>query len=72
MATIRVPSGDWVETRFHEDDHPEWKRAFSAGVRRSLVDDDLSAGRTISLVLVAIVSFGLILTAGATLVMFGR
>ncbi len=69
MVSTKLPSDDWVETRFREDDHPEWKRTFAADVRRNLVDEDLLAGRSISIVLMAIVSLGLILTAGATIVM---
>jgi hypothetical protein len=60
---------DWVETRFREDDHPEWKKTFSAVVRRSLVDEDLAAGHTISAVLMAIVTVGLGLTIFAIVMM---
>jgi len=60
---------DWVETRFREDDHPEWKRTFDAAVRRSLVDEDLAASHTISTVLMAIVTVGLLLTIFAIMMM---
>ena len=63
MASNVMSESSWVETRFREDDHPEWKATFAAPVRKLLVDDDLEAGRTISAVLIAIVCLGTILTA---------
>lgn len=67
MTPIQAGNSEWVETRFREDDHPLWKQTFPAHERRTLVDDDLAAGRSISAVLLTIVTIGLLLTAGATL-----
>lgn len=69
MLTNAVPESGWVETRFHEDDHPEWKATFEATIRKALVDDDLTAGHTISALLLAIVTMGTILTAFAVAAM---
>ncbi len=53
MATMTQPGRH--ETRFNEDQYPLWKRTFTAAQRRKLVDDDLAAGKSVSLVLVVLV-----------------
>lgn len=51
--------------RLHVDEaaHPVWSRAFQDRVRLEQVSDDLLAGRSVAIVLVAIVTTGLLLGA---------
>lgn len=67
MSPNRMGTSEWVETRFCEDDHPQWKQTFPADERRMLVDFDLDAGRSITAVLLTIITIGLLLTASATM-----
>lgn len=60
MAT--VPVSDHVhDPRVDDSNHPCWMETFSYDLRRALVDQDLEAGRTVSAVLVTIVTGGLVL-----------
>jgi hypothetical protein len=63
MATAhqssRVDSKSWWEGA----DHPEFTGHFDARQRRALIEDDLLAGRTVSLVLVAVVAAGVLAMA---------
>jgi hypothetical protein len=61
MATVSLSPHPDLETRYNEDAFVEWKRCFSAAERRKLIDEDLLAGRSVPLVLAAIVGIGLIL-----------
>lgn len=51
--------------RLHVDEaaHPVWSHAFQDRVRLEQVSDDLLAGRSVAIVLVAIVTTGLLLGA---------
>ena len=46
---------------FSEHEHPVWWQAFDAESRRKLMEEDLLAGRSVSAVLIAIVSLGLLI-----------
>lgn len=55
--------------RWHRsEDHPVWFKAFSEEEQKELVEDDLSAGYSVALVLVAIVTIGFLLVGSAVLV----
>jgi len=60
-ADIRGPLGHHV--RFREDAYPLWRDSFSDEDRAQMVKDDLLAGESVSLVLMAVVTFGLVLGA---------
>jgi len=57
MATTSLPHDDRVD----ETNRPVWLRSFDFDTRHALVDDDITAGRTVSGVLVTIVCGGLFL-----------
>jgi len=61
MATARLSPRSEGETRFNEDHYVGWKRCFSPAERRRLIDEDLLAGRSVPLLLAAIVGIGVIL-----------
>lgn len=60
MATLPVDPQQH-DPRVNDYDHPAWMSAFSYQIRHQLVDQDLEAGRTVSAILMAIVTGGLIL-----------
>jgi hypothetical protein len=49
------------DDRVDETNRPVWLRSFDFDTRHTLVDDDITAGRTVSGVLVTIVCGGLVL-----------
>lgn len=54
--------------QIQEADHPVWSRSFNDRTKLCQMEEDLFAGRSVSAVLVAIVSFGLVLgTLGVVL-----
>ena len=61
MSTIQLPSSPVHDERVNDADHPCWMSTFPYEMRRALVDQDLEAGRTVSAVLVTIVTGGLVL-----------
>ena len=61
MASASLGSHSEIKTRFNIDHDVEWKRCFSPAERQRLIDEDLLAGRSVPLVLAAIVGTGLIL-----------
>lgn len=50
-----------LELGVHAEDHPVWTSAFSDENRLGQLNDDLMAGRSVSAVLVMIVTMGLLL-----------
>lgn len=61
MASVPLPAEPLHDERVDDANHPCWMRTFPYELRRSLVDQDLEAGRTVSAVLVTIVAGGLLL-----------
>ncbi len=64
MATAHHTLSDWG---IDESTHPVLMRTFSADERQRLIEDDLAAGRTVSLELVLVVALGLFIGAIAVL-----
>jgi hypothetical protein len=64
MATVGQNAHDWG---IKEPGHPVLFKAFSAGERQRLIEDDLFAGRSVSLLLVVVVGLGLLIGAIAVL-----
>jgi hypothetical protein len=60
MATVGHGSYDWG---INEAAHSVLFKAFSADERQRLIEDDLFAGRSVSLELVAVVALGLLIGA---------
>ncbi len=61
MSSVPLSSDQLHDERVNDVNHPYWMRTFSYELRRSLVDQDLEAGRGVSAVLVTIVTGGLVL-----------
>lgn len=61
MASIQAPSDQRRDERIDDANHPCWMSTFPYELRRSLVDQDLEAGRGVSALLVTIVTGGLVL-----------
>jgi hypothetical protein len=61
-ASVPVPI---VRLPVDENAFPVWRDAFDLDTRRKLVDEDLNAGRSVTAVLVTIVTGGLLLGASA-------
>lgn len=61
MATVPVNDPLFHDTRLQEDDYPRWKASFSTLQRKSMIDEDLWAGRSVSAVLASVVTIGVIL-----------
>jgi hypothetical protein len=71
MSTKRDPQAYLQQFHFAAQDHAQWNRAFDAQVRCEQIDEDLLAARSVSGVLIAIVTFGALLGAlGTFLAMF--
>ena len=60
MASVPVSNDTRLDARVDDRDHPVWLRSFNYETRHGLIDQDLEAGRTVSAVLLAIVTGGLI------------
>lgn len=75
MATVSAPRVpvSIVPLPVDENAFPAWRDAFDPDTRRQLVDEDLTAGRSVVAVLVTIVAGGLLLgiSAVAIIVAFG-
>ncbi len=61
MATVNRFHETLHELGVHDEEHPIWTRSFSDQVRLRQVKDDLLAGKSVSAVLVTIVTMGLLL-----------
>ncbi len=61
MATVNRFHETLHELGVHDEEHPIWARSFSDEVRLRQVKDDLLAGKSVSGVLVTIVTMGLLL-----------
>ena len=64
MATLSRPSAnlDKLSWYFSHCHHDQWDR-FSRDEQAAMVDDDLAAGRSVSLVLVSLIGMGMLLSA---------
>lgn len=64
MATLSRPSAnfDKLSWYFIHCHHDQWDR-FSRDEQAAMVDDDLAAGRSVSLVLVSLIGVGMLLSA---------
>jgi hypothetical protein len=60
MASIPLPTEAQHDTRVDERNHPIWMQSFSYETRHALIDQDLAAGRSVTAVLLTIVTGGLI------------
>jgi hypothetical protein len=58
-----------LELGVHEEDHPVWTAAFSDENRLRQLNEDLLAGRSVSAVLVMIVTAGLLLAVVSVFVL---
>jgi hypothetical protein len=63
MSSIKLTDEPQHDVRVNDAAHPVWLRTFDYPVRYALVDQDLEAGRTVSRILLSIVTGGLILGA---------
>lgn len=71
MPSPRDPQAYLKQFHFAQQEHREWDRAFDAGVRCAQIEEDLFAARSVSGVLIGIVTFGALLGAlGTFLAMF--
>jgi len=63
MATVSRPSAnlDMLSWYFSHCNHDQWDR-FSRDDQASMVEDDLSAGRSVSFILVSLVAGGMLLS----------
>lgn len=67
MATAENRTLDLLRRWHHRQDHPVWFHSFSEREQKRLVEDDLLAGSSVVLVLVAVITFGLVLVGTAVL-----
>ena len=63
MKTTTRPDAYLQQFQFQDKDHVEWNRAFDSHVRCLQIQEDLFAARSVSGVLIAIVTFGTMLGA---------
>jgi hypothetical protein len=63
MQANRDPQTYLDQFHFAGKDHAQWNRAFTAPVRCAQIEEDLFAARSVSGVLIAIVTFGALLGA---------
>jgi hypothetical protein len=63
MQAQRDPQSYLQKFHLNNQDHAHWNRTFDASVRCTQIDEDLFAARSVSAVLIAIVSFGALLGA---------
>jgi len=68
MATGKITSQRLAELHLTEKDHPLWSGAFAEPARCQQVEEDLFAARSVTGVLIAIVTFGALLGALGVLV----
>jgi hypothetical protein len=61
MATANLSPHTHVKTTFNVDHHAQWNRCFSPAEQQRLINDDLLAGRSVPLLLAAIVGIGVVL-----------
>ena len=59
----RITTGQLAELHLTPDEHPCWSGAFPEAMRCTQVEEDLFAARSVSGVLIAIVTFGALLGA---------
>ncbi|MCG8450923.1 MAG: hypothetical protein MI725_15255 [Pirellulales bacterium] len=67
MATVAKKNLDHLRRWHCRKDHPIWFQRFSEKEQEHLVEDDLSAGYSVALVLVTVVTLGFVLVAGTVL-----
>ncbi len=61
MASIQPVGPFGHKVRFAEERFPLWRESFPDAVRQQMVEEDLMAGESVSLVLVSVITIGLIL-----------
>ena len=62
MASITTSQQRLDNLGIHSEEHPVWEHAFNADARLRQVEDDLLAGKSVSGVLMAIVTAGVVLS----------
>ncbi len=67
MATIPRTPLDSLRSWHSEEMHPVWFRSFANTEQENLVKDDLSAGYSVTAVLVSVVALGFALICGSVL-----
>jgi hypothetical protein len=68
MATVNLPTPRLFQpTNAPDDDHNPWYEAFDQQTQHDLIEEDLTAGRSVCAVLISIVVGGLILGIVAVL-----
>jgi hypothetical protein len=65
MATVRLPSS--IQDSAAGQDLLAQQSSFDADTRQQMMADDLSAGWSVSMILIAVVSVGLLLMIGSVL-----
>ena len=63
MARNQITPQTLNQLHLTETEHPQWSGAFSEAVRCHQIEEDLFAARSVSGVLIAIVTFGALLGA---------
>ena len=61
MAGNRITPETLAKLHLTEGDHPQWSGSFTEAARCDQVEDDLFAARSVSTLLMAIVTFGALL-----------
>jgi len=61
MATIQPIGPFGHKARFVDDRFPLWRESFPDEVRQQMIEDDLLAGESVSLLLATLITVGLIL-----------
>ena len=67
MATVDHKALGYLRRWHRRKDHPVWFRRFSESEQEHLVEDDLQAGYSVALLLVAVVTLGFILVGTTVL-----
>jgi hypothetical protein len=67
MARVGNNAMDSLRRWHHRQDHPIWFSSFSEQEQKRLVEEDLSAGYSVTLLLVAVIILGFVLVGTTVL-----
>ena len=61
MASVAPVDPMARRIRFQEENYPMWKESFPEEIRRQMIQEDLLAGESVSMVLFTLITIGLLL-----------
>ena len=61
MVTLGRPTVRSFDEWIHREDHPSWYGRFSDRQRQQMIDDDMSFGLTVPILMVSVMAVGVVL-----------